>query len=135
VAKPRRSRRHWFDGLVQVMKDDKEEMMGTLIDTFRDTYSLRPKGQQPSMTKKEELAFFMGMSQPERLRMANELGPDGWNAKVEEMMGSLVNEIGPAANRMLPWLTGGVPEQVEPTDRGQLEQELLEMLGGGPEIG
>ncbi len=120
--------RHWFESLVEQVKSDRGEIMEQLKSTFADTYSTR--GPKPLMSKRQELAMFMGMDSDSRLRLADELGPEQWNAKVDEMMTGLVEQIGPSAHKMMPWILGQQPEEAEPLDRDTLEQELYAMLGG-----
>lgn len=117
---------HFFDELVDLMKDDLATMADALSDTFVDFKPFRPQPKQP--TPKQQSLAFLAMPQEARQKMAMEVGPEAYQAQVMDYMNDLVSTIGPGAQKLLPYFMAPMePSDMEP-DRGTLEAELMDML-------
>lgn len=117
---------HFFDDLVDLMKEDLATMSEVLSDTFVDFKPFRPRPKQPS--PKQQAMAFLGMSQEARQRLALDVGPEAYQSQVMDYMTDLVGTIGPGAQKLLPYFMAPMdPGDMEP-DRGTLEAELMDML-------
>ena len=120
------TKQHWMDELVEAMRGDRHAMMKDLRDVYTDIRPLRGAAQK--MAPKQELQAFMGMQQEDRLRMATEMGPEEYQKFVMGKMNQMVSSMGPAAQKMLPYLLAPIEHVDSEIDRDTLETELMGML-------
>jgi hypothetical protein len=113
---------HYLDAIVQSMREELETMADGVKSTFRDSV---PLGHKP-ISKRQQLARFLGMSPEMRLQLFNEVGPEAYSDFVMERVDDLQSVVGPAAQNLMPYFFSGVPTDAV----GEVTAEEVHVDGG-----
>lgn len=113
-------KQHWTESLAEELKAELSQMAEAGRLVFAD---LRPPERKPS--RQQRVTEFLQMTREQRQQLYANMGPEEYARFLDDNMNDLVNTIGPAASKVLPYLyADGIPQQ----DFQSAEQEAQNFL-------